>query len=240
MAKKVENLEEYERLRDLGYEFFQGYLLSRPRTLHTRTLSPAKHAVIVLLSRLFDPASEVHDLEAALALDPTLSYKLIRLINSAFFSPPREIRSLKDAIVMLGRKKLAAWATLIALNQAGDQPQERIRIALARAKMCEILAERIGLQGSDGFVVGLFSSLDILLDRPLRSVLKPLPLAEGVKDAILLHQGQLGRILATVLDYEFGRLPQSESLILDMDTLREANLDALEWARSATGMVGAR
>lgn len=240
VAKKVESLDEYELLRDQGFELFQGFFLSRPRLLRTKNLAPNKQAVLSLLAKLYDPHSETADIEAALGSDPTLSYKLIRLINSAFFSPPRNIESLHDAIVMLGRNKLAVWASLLALGQIENRPSEIFRIVLARAKMCELLAERAGLRGGDGFVVGLFSSLDLLLDQPLNALLKPLPLGPSLRNAILMHSGALGAILKVALGYEQNLWPDITASSLPMDALREASIEALEWAHSLSGLMGDR
>ena len=240
VAKKVETLDEYEQLRDQGFELFQGYFLSRPRIVRTRNLAPGKHAVLSLLAKLYDPHSETGDIEVALGSDPALSYKLIRLINSAFFSLPRNIGSLHDAIVLLGRDKLATWAALIALGQIEDRPSEILRIALARAKMCERLAENAGYRGGDGFVVGLFSSLDLLLERPLKGLLEPLPLAQSLRSAILAHSGPLGAVLKTVLAYERNDWADITSAPLPVDTLREASIEALDWANSLGGLLGDR
>ncbi|MEJ2481474.1 MAG: HDOD domain-containing protein [Acidihalobacter sp.] len=240
VAKKVETLDEYEQLRDQGFELFQGYFLSRPRIVRTRNLAPGKHAVLSLLAKLYDPHSETGDIEVALGSDPALSYKLIRLINSAFFSLPRNIGSLRDAIVLLGRDKLATWAALIALGQIEDRPSEILRIALARAKMCERLAENAGHRGGDGFVVGLFSSLDLLLERPLEGLLEPLPLAQSLRSAILEHSGPLGAVLKTVLAYERNDWADITSAALPVDALREASIEALDWANSLGGLLGDR
>jgi c-di-GMP phosphodiesterase len=237
VAKKVETMEEYERLRDQGYELFQGKFLSRPRTLKAKTLTANKHALLTLLCTLYDPHSEIGQIENALGSDPGLSYKLMRLINSAFFNPPRTINSLHDAIVILGRRRLATWVALTALGRLDDRPPEIFRIALARGKMCERLAEHTGHHGSDGFAVGLFSALHLLLGQSLNKLLLPLPISERLKCAILAHEGPLGELLSTVLAYERNRWKTVTHAALPMDLLRQARLEALEWADSLSGML---
>ncbi|WP_455384004.1 EAL and HDOD domain-containing protein [Acidihalobacter prosperus] len=237
VAKKVETLDEFEQLRDQGFDLFQGYFLSRPRTLQARKLAANKHALLALLTLLYDPHSETVQIEAALGSDPGLSYKLMRLINSAFFTPPRTINSLHDAIVILGRRRLATWVALTALGRLEDQPPEIFRIALARGRMCERLAEYTGHRGGDGFAVGLFSALHLLLGQSLGKLLRPLPLSEDLKRAILEHRGPLGGLLSTVLAYERNRWRNLARTKFPMDLLRETRLEALEWAGSLSGLV---
>ena len=237
LAKKVETLDEYEQLRDRGFELFQGDFLSRPRKLRARNLTAGKHALLTLLATLYNPHSETGEIEAALGSDPGLSYKLMRLINSAFFNPPRTINSLHDAIVILGRKRLATWVALTALGRLNDRPPEIFRIALTRGKMCERLAEHIGHRGGDGFVVGLFSALHLLLEQSLGRLLEPLPLSEKLKRSILKHEGPLGGLLSTVLAYERNRWRNLTRASLPMDLLREASIEALDWAASLSGLL---
>ena len=237
VAKKVETLDEYEQLRDQGFELFQGYFLSRPRKLQAKNLAAGKHALLTLLTTLYNPHSETGEIEAALGGDPGLSYKLMRLINSAFFKPPRTINSLHDAIVILGRRRLATWVALTALGRLDDRPPEVFRIALTRGKMCERLAEHTGHRGGDGFVVGLFSALHLLLGQSLGRLLRPLPLSEDLKHAILKHEGPLGGLLSTVLAYERNRWRNLAGASLPMDLLRETSIEALEWAASLNGLL---
>lgn len=236
-AKKVETMPEYETIREMGFDLFQGYFLSQPHTLRARKLPPNRLALLRLLAIVYDPNSETPELKNALGSDPALSYKLLRLINSAFFNPPRDINSLQDAIVLLGRRRLATWVALTSLGHLEDRPPEIFRIALARAKMCERLAEHIGKRGGDGFVVGLFSAFNLLLEQPLASLLEPLPIATSLKRAILGHEGPLGALLATVQAYERNRWQDVANSPLPMDLLREVRIDAIEWAASLSRLL---
>lgn len=236
-AKKVETMPEYEAIREMGFDLFQGYFLSQPHTMRARKLPPNRLAVLRLLAIVYDPESETQDIQNALGSDPALSYKLLRLINSAFFNPPRNINSLQDAIVLLGRRRLATWVALTSLGRLDDRPPEIFRIALARAKMCEQLAEHTGRRGGDGFVVGLFSAFNLLLEQPLAGLLDPLPIAASLKRAILTHEGPLGVLLDTVQAYERNRWRDVANSALPMDLLREVRIDAIAWAASLSGLL---
>ncbi|OBS08242.1 EAL and HDOD domain-containing protein [Acidihalobacter prosperus] len=240
LALRIETLAEFERFRDLGFDYFQGYFLSRPRVIrHGASLPPNKVALLRLFAIIHDPATETHEIERAIAADPILSYKLLRLINSAFFNLPRPVTALKDTILLLGRQRLATWCTLLALTQLSDKPSAVFVIALARARMCELLGEATsGIVAGDGFIVGLLSALDILLDRPLPQVISPLPLSEDIKRAILEHQGALGRYLEVVLNYELSQWRRVGRTDIPASLLTRARLDALDWADSVLKLTG--
>ncbi|WP_156782580.1 EAL and HDOD domain-containing protein [Acidihalobacter yilgarnensis] len=234
LALRIETLAEFECFRDLGFDYFQGYFLSRPRVIkHGASLPPNKIALLRLFAIIHDPLTETREIERAIAADPILSYKLLRLINSAFFNLPRPVTALKDTILLLGRQRLATWCTLLALTQLSDKPAAVFVIALARARMCELLGEATNsIESGDGFIVGLLSALDILLDRPLPQVISPLPLSSEIKQAILGHEGVLGRYLGVVMAYELSRWREIARGGIPAALLTRARLDALDWASS--------
>lgn len=105
--------------------------------------------------------------------------------------------SIRQAIVMLGRDQLRSWASMLALSTLEDRPSEMMHLAMTRAKMCELLAEKAGLPLKETFfTVGLFSALDILMERELSDVIKPLPLNDNVVEALLKKQGYWVRHLS--------------------------------------------
>ncbi len=196
LAEKIETLEEYERYSEMGFDYFQGYFLSRPRIIKSKTLETSKLSVMQLLSTLHSPDIDISEIEKAISDDLPLSYKLLKLINSAFFNLPNEVDSIKRAVVFLGRKKLSGWASMLALSSMNDRPLELIKIAMVRAKTCELIAQRLNLKNEDQyFTAGMFSALDILMDQPISSLINPLPLAIEVKLAILEHQGNIGTLV---------------------------------------------
>lgn len=168
----------------------------------------------------------------------TLSYKLLRFINSAYYALPSRVDSIRQAIALLGTRQLVTWASLVALSGIEDKPRELTVIALVRAKMCEQLgAQRQAGAGEGAFVVGLFSVLDALLDSPMPEVLKSLPLADDITRALLYHGGQLGDTLRGVLAYERGDWDEVLRLGFERRAITEAFLDAISWASTATASL---
>ena len=231
LAEKIETMEEYEFCLQLGFDYFQGYFLSRPRIIKSQSLPTNKVAVLNVLSVLQNPDADTEEIEEAISFDVSLSYKILKLINSSFFSFSREIESIRQAIVLLGRKQLSSWASMIALSRLDDRPSEMVRLAMTRAKMCEMLAEKAGLKSIESyFTAGLFSALDILMERDLADVIKPLPLSEEIVAALLKRQGPIGEALQCVIAYELAEIEKAQFNQLSSDDIYIANVEAVSWA----------
>lgn len=231
LAEKVETLEEYEFCVGLGFEYFQGYFLSKPRIMKASTLSTNKLSVMNLLSILQNPDSETDEIEEAISYDVSISYKILKLINSAFFGFGREIDSIRQAIVILGRKQLRSWASMMAMASMENRPSEMIHIAMTRAKMCELLAEKAMIPIIDSyFTVGLFSALDILMERDLGELIDPLPLSEDMRHGLLQHEGSLGEALKCALAFEVANFDEAVFKHLSADDITICNIEAISWA----------
>lgn len=231
LAEKIETMEEYEFCQKLGFDYYQGYFLSKPRIIKGKSLPINKLAILNLLSVLQNRDAEIRELEGAISHDVSISYKILKLINSPFFGLSKKVESIRQAIVILGRTQLSSWASMLALTSMEDRPSEMIHIAMARAKMCELLAQKAGKKSLETyFTVGLFSALDILMERDLAGLLEPLPLSSEVTDALLQRKGALGEALNCTLAYEISDFDQALFHGLDSETLLAANIEAVSWA----------
>ncbi len=238
LAEKVETLDEYEEYMHLGFDYFQGYFLSQPRIFKGKTLETNKLSILQLLSTLHNNSSDISTIEKALTSDLTLSYKLLKLINSAFFNLPSNVESMKRAIMLLGRKKITSWASLLALSSMKDQPTALINIAMVRAKTCELLAIKLGLENEDQFfTTGMFSALDILMQRPLDSLITPLPLSDEVKQAILHNKGRLGIALKCSQLLETDAAAKLSIKGISKAELSALYLEADRWAQEITQAI---
>ncbi|MBI5041049.1 MAG: HDOD domain-containing protein [Gammaproteobacteria bacterium] len=141
LAEKIETQEEFEHCKELGFEYFQGYFLSKPNIVQSQQLPPNRLAVLQLLSKLQDPESDAGEVEKLVSQDVALSYKLLRYINSAFFALPKKIDSIRQAVVYLGTSAIKTWITLLVVAGLGNKPTELVIQAMQRAKMCELLAQ---------------------------------------------------------------------------------------------------
>lgn len=137
--------------------------------------------------------------------DVALSHKLLRDINSAFFSLPNRIESIRQAVVYLGVRAVKTWVSLLVVAGWGNKPAELVTQAMQRAKMCELLANTAKLPNAEvHFAVGLFSLLEALMDIPQEKILESLPLTQDVQDALSVQKGPYGEALSCVFAYEQG------------------------------------
>ncbi|HWR86943.1 MAG TPA: HDOD domain-containing protein, partial [Acidiferrobacterales bacterium] len=235
VAEKVETQDMYVLCKAQGFRYFQGYFFCRPRTLTERTLPPNKAVVLALLQQLNDPALDASELEKTLAVDVTLSYKLLRYVNSAAFGVRREIESLKDAIILVGLNTIRNWATLILLGSINTgRPKELIKVAMIRARMCELLAEKQNPAiKPQMFIVGLLSVLDVIMEIPMANLLDHLALSAPIKFALLQQEGEHGALLKQTILYEQARWETLLSMGVDRDSVVSAYLEAVHWADSS-------
>jgi len=201
-ALRIENLEEYDQYRTRGYDLFQGYFLGSPRTHKVRDLSVNKLAIMDLLAAVHNLDTPIEVLEEKIMRDVSLSFRLLKLVNSPFFGVASEVDSVKRAIVLLGRDEIRKLVSLLALSSINDQPVAMIEIALFRARTCELLGRRVGISPEGCFTVGMFSALDVLMEQPIDKIVSKLPLSENVRTAILDREGIMGEALSCALAME--------------------------------------
>lgn len=237
LAEHVEHREAQRQCVALGFELFQGYRFSRPQTLVRHDMPVAHVHTYRLLKRLRDPHSSDAEVEALLKADVTLTYKLLRIVNSAAMGG-REIWSIGHAIRLLGREALARWVTLLLLSDIGDNgvTRELTRMAMARARHCELLAAEAGIAraGQSLFLVGLLSLLDQLLDTPMDELIARMELAPDVRDALLYRADFFGEVLALVEAHEQGDWEAASALATSLGIADECvsahYISALGWA----------
>lgn len=231
LAYKIETREDFDFCKQLGFNYFQGTFLSRPNIIKGRRLPARRIAVLELLSRLYDPDVTIKELEDLLKQDVSMSYKLLRMINSAYYGVGNEVDSIRQALVLLGLNQLRAWLCLLSLMAVDDQPSALTTVAMIRGKMCELLAHALREKPEERyFTVGLLSMLDVLMEQSMEDILVDLPLVEELKEALLNKTGTIGQVLTCVLAYENGQWDQVNLPGLRQAQIREAYLQSIAWA----------
>ena len=121
LAEKVETREDFELCKSLGFDYYQGYFISRPEIIKGQALKPSRISLLEILTMLEDPNCDVDILENLISQDVTISYKILRIINSSFFGFRRKIDSVKQAVVSLEMKAIRDWFIILALTSIDDK-----------------------------------------------------------------------------------------------------------------------
>jgi EAL and modified HD-GYP domain-containing signal transduction protein len=203
LAEKVETQAEFKNCLQLGFEYFQGFFLSKPQMLQARELQASQAAVLKLLAQLSDPDVTVESLEGLIRNDATISYKLLRYINSSKFGLRRKVESLRQAIVLVGLQGVRTLAMLVSLAGAAQKPGDLLKCAALKALFCEKLGRLMRCRDFHvHFTAGLLSSFDAIFEMPLPEVLKSLPLSDELRNAVLKHEGSPGEAVACAIAHE--------------------------------------
>ncbi len=243
LAEKVETQEQYEYCKSLGFDYYQGYFFCRPKLIQGKRLPSNQLAALKLLSRTSDPDICMDELTSLISLDASLTARLLRYTNSAFFALPKKIDSLRHAVTYLGVKLIRQWASVLVMSGIDDKPHELLVTALIRARMCETLAEQLKLDNKERFfMIGLLSVLDALLDQPMDELLSQMPLSDDITQALSQYQGDGGRLLNHVIQYQKGEWQQIDAICnghicISPNEASSKYLQALQWARDVNAAL---
>jgi EAL and modified HD-GYP domain-containing signal transduction protein len=238
VANDVETEEAFEQARAAGYHLFQGRYFSQP-TVCGGAAVPGRHlAYLNLLAALNRPDITLGEVEDLVKRDASLTYRVLRCINSAAFGLRCEVRSVRQALLLLGLAPIRSWASVwcvAGLNTGGVS--ELVTTVLIRGRCCELLAERLpdAANSSEMFLVGLCSMLDVMLRRPMSESIADLPLSQGARGALLGESNALRTLLDAVITYERADWETATSAIealgLRGPDLAEAYTGSLRWSR---------
>ena len=236
LAEKVETPDEFRQACDLGYRYFQGYFFARPEVVQGRDIAPARMNLLLMMAEVNRDDVAMERVERYVMGDVSISYKLLRYINSAYFRRVQEISSLHQALMLLGEHEVRRFVSLVAAARLSEgKPSELIRTAIVRARLCELLgrvaAERKG--GAELFMLGLFSLIDAMLDNSMERLVGALPVPERIKQALVHDTGELAAYLHLVRAYERMDGPKitaaSARLGIDAERIPGLYLEAVGW-----------
>ena len=238
IAEKVETPEQHTMLSNLGVGLFQGFWFAQPVLVQGQSVRPAQ-AIILQLINLVRKQASTAEIEAVLKHDPTLSFNLLRFINSAGFGVRPEVTSFKHAVMLLGLNRLFKWAALLlTTSRGGDVPPAVGTMAVVRGRLMELLAaELLPPEESDNaFVVGVFSLLDTMLGMSMEEALATVALPDAVTQALLHRTGPLGPYLDLAIACENGdddAFARNAMLLgLNNQQVNWDHVQALAWAES--------
>jgi c-di-GMP phosphodiesterase len=237
VAERVERSEVAIEAQRAGCSLFQGYYFCRPSTHSARALPAYRQSYLNLFAALNRPDLSIASLEELVKRDLSLTMRVLRSINSAAYAIEGSITSVRQALVLLGVQQVRQWAAVWAMaGLSAGAPHELVAITLVRARMCELIGRRRGGDELAGelFLLGMCSTLDVVLEQPMESVLSHLPVGAKICEALLGGTGEWRALLDAVIARErgyFAALPEMlETLHISETQLSDAYVDALKWA----------
>lgn len=238
IAERVETPGQYAMVADLGVKLFQGFWFAKPVLVQGQSARPGQAAILQLINLVRKQASTA-EIEEVLKRDPTLSFNLLRFINSAGFGMRSEVTSFKHAVMLLGLSRLFKWAALLLTTSHGsDMPPAVGTTAVARGRLMELLAGELlpPDECDNAFVVGVFSLLDTMLGMSMEAALATVALPESVTQALLHRTGPLAPFLELTVACETGddeAFARTANLLgLDNNQVNWAHVQALVWAET--------
>ncbi len=248
LAEKVETLEEFEWALGIGFDLFQGYFFTKPVVVKGRQISASKISCLRLLQEAQKEEIDFDKLRALIKDDVSFSFKLLRFTNSALFPHQTEIRTIERSLMILGEAGIRRWVAIAALQElASDKPQELIVQSLLRAQFSERLAQVAGFASAPNwFMMGLFSLLDALLDRPIEYALQQIRLTRPVEEALLRvapPEDRMAIVYSLIRGYEMGDWDTVTSLAAELGVpaikVGEAYVEAARWVADVAGTMPA-
>lgn len=203
LAEKIETSDDLNEAKELGYKFFQGYYYSKPSIFLGKDIAVKNTSIFMLLIELVKENYDIDKVEYVMKTDIALTYKFLKFINSSYFNFLQEIKSIKQAIILIGREELRKWLSILTVVEMSSVNDGYANSIIIRAKFCEEIAKIIYCKDeSSAFMVGLFSNIHLMMEKDVDYVVKELPLNAEIKNALLGEQNILKDILDLALAYE--------------------------------------
>jgi len=238
LAEKIETREDYQFAAEMGYDYFQGYFFSKPAIINSKEIESLNLSLFSVLEELNEQEPSYSAIADIIQRDLGLTYKLLKLANSVYMGPRHKINSIPQALSYIGIHEMHQWISLMMLKELQNvENAEMIKLSLIRGKLMALIATELnyGNNASDCFFTGMFSFIDVLMNKPMTQVLVGLPLSPDVKQALLGEQNALGQLLTFVIDCESAK-PDKVVNEYPLNTISssrymELYMDSLKWAK---------
>jgi c-di-GMP-related signal transduction protein len=240
VAERVETPEHKELAQRLGFDLFQGYALGRTQVVSIATLAPSRLRRLELLGALTGPECDLEHVVSIVTSDPALSFRILRATNAVAEGVARRISSVRDAVVLLGGTRIRQWVTLMLVSDIAEATDEQLSSTMARARLCQAIAPRLGVATEPAFTAGLLWGVAEVLGVPVTELVGRLPLTQEVADALIGDRGPLGEVLTMVRAYEKSEFDGLAHPVVSPADLAHAYLESVGWSvRTMQGVLGA-
>jgi EAL and modified HD-GYP domain-containing signal transduction protein len=239
LALTVHTHEQFALSKSLGCSLFQGAFFAKPRKMVQADIPASTLRILDIMNNIMADA-DIAFLESAISHEVSLSYKLLKFVNSAGLSCGRELRTVKQALSMLGRNQLYRWLSLMlyaSKDDEQDQSDALLNAALYRGRLLELFSEQSQMENpNELFVLGTFSYLDALLNRDMELIIKDISMPAPIKQALVEQDGRYWPFLNLAMAIDSGEIHQvqagAQSLGLTLADINRAQLQALAYSEA--------
>jgi EAL and modified HD-GYP domain-containing signal transduction protein len=237
LAEKIENNEMYDIAVRMGFHYFQGYFFSRPVIVEGRGINPMAINRMRIMQIIMKPDFDFQELSDVIKQDVALSYRLLKLVNSAYFAFSTSVSNIQQALVILGSIEIKKWVALMCLMEVNpDKTIEITRMALVRARFLELLAPKVGkvAESENLYLMGMFSLMDVMMECPMDQVLAQMNLNDEVTQPLVEKSGESYDMLRIIEEYERGEFDAAVECakpfgLNEVDLMR-SYVEALQWS----------
>ncbi len=240
-AVHVDSQEEFDELKKDRYDLYEGGFFRIPVTRGEEEVAPLKANYIELLNLVNDRDFDLTKAAEVIGRDTALVISLLKMVNKMTVNS--EITSIRHAAAMLGQKELKKWINTAVTNElCADKPSEITRLSLLRAKFAENLAPvfEMAVHSSELFLMGLFSVLDLMLDKPMEEALEIVKVSKPIENALIYRSGELAPVLDFIIQYENASWQEvSRQMLLkqiSIERVYDAYTKSLQWYRELFGV----
>ncbi len=243
VAEKVETQEEYQQALAEGFTLFQGYYFCRPQLQQHRKLAANRLAQIQILALLQDNPLNLNRLSQLVKQDPSLTYRLLRLVNSPVFAMRQEIRSIRSALILAGDDAVRRIAMLAITSELNSrQPAEILRMAFVRGRFCELAAMLCALEQTEQYLLGMISLIPAMLRISCADLAEAMPLRDTIRGALLGAPNREGGPLRWIEFHERKDWVNCDAIVhshgLEPREMFRCSAEAVIWADGALPFAG--
>jgi EAL and modified HD-GYP domain-containing signal transduction protein len=237
LMERVETPADLDLARKEGFTLFQGYYFCRPVLMENRDIPANRVVQLEILAATLEFPLDIQRISALVKRDPSLTYRLLRMVNSPFYATRNVVTSIRDALLLIGDEMFRRVAMLAAACELkGNQPSELLRMAFLRGRFCELAARITGQDPTEQYLLGILSLLPAMMKVPMESIVKALPLRHEVREALLGQHNMERTVLNLTICHEQGNWGSCDILAstagLNMEGLPQLYAEALLWAEA--------
>lgn len=196
----------YNLARILQVDYVEGNYISSATVTKTSKMDFMQGNLYQLIIEITKEEPDVKILEEIITRDASLSYALLKMANSAYFAMHQETTSIRQALVRVGISQLKQWVYLLSFEEKSENTSEELlKISFLRANFASKLVRRMkkfDITASDAYIMGMFSTLEYMIDAPMEEILYEVPIVKKVKDALIYQEGMAGKLYQLILHYE--------------------------------------